>query len=217
LKSNNRTDNETSMSMLQRRITLCFNFVLCRTNDSKVGIHDQSEEHRDYWAGFFQAYSTMDTPIFAGEIKQGTHDVTISYANRPALQLTGYNQGLFDDENPDGIIGRSVNDLMPDSDVVSHEEHIKTWLARYRWKQPIASSSDYLLKPPIENRVRPVKIKTPDGGVKIVNAKLSFFSPLDRGNKVLGIFSFTEADEEGFMSSDTSPDLSPDIQAGHSF
>lgn len=201
------SESLTRGKTLVERSTKCLQHILnlfpCYSHSDQV--HPEAE-HENYWEGFYAACFAFTTPLILGEIQRGTHDVIITHINEPASDFLGYDRAPYDDDHPNGILGRSVKGLMPDNKRESHEGYVSHWLRGRRGRHAFGSnsqdnaqqspsnSSSYTMSfnapPPVVNTTRLVEIKHADGSIKQVNATLSFFSPLGRGHKVVGMFVF---------------------------
>ena len=170
-----------------------------------------------FWATFYRAYDALCTPVILGEIEKHTLDVRIVYANQAACDFTGYELGEVSTLNPNGLLGRSVTELMEESLSVAHSGFVSSWLARrgivssntsLNSSHGISSASkveshdsseegDEMKE--VEGITRRVAMVTIDGRSLTTDAALSFFTAKGLG-KVIGIFSFKSAEELKIVS-----------------
>jgi len=170
-----------------------------------------------FWATFYRAYDALCTPVILGEIEKHTLDVRIVYANQAACDFTGYELGEVSTLNPNGLLGRSVTELMEESLSVAHSGFVSSWLARrgivssntsLNSSHGISSASkveshdsseegDEMKE--VEGITRRVAMVTIDGRSLTTDAALSFFTAKGL-KKVIGIFSFKSAEELKIVS-----------------
>jgi hypothetical protein len=143
--------------------------------------------------------------VILGEIEKKSLDVKIIYANTAACDFTGYHPGEMTFDNPKGLLGRSVTELMEQELSDAHPSYIENWLNR---RGIVSSSRNTSIRSvgstdsafseggqmkEVEGISRRVTIVNIDGRVLPAEAALSFFTA--RGiKKVVGIFSFKAAE-----------------------
>jgi hypothetical protein len=163
------------------------------------------EEDEAFWFKFYRAYDALCTPVILGEIERKSLDVIIVYANTAACDFTGYDPGEMSKEsNPDGIIGRSVTELMEQRLCDNHAGFVASWLSRRDnesapKRRGSSDGNAHIEKDDsgmkeVEGISRRVMIVTKNGKSVSTDAALSFFTSSGL-KKVVGIFSFKEAEE----------------------
>jgi hypothetical protein len=165
------------------------------------------EEDDAFWFKFYRAYDALCTPVILGEIERNTMDVKIIYANTAALDFTGYEPGEISIEfNPNGLIGRSVTELMEEKLSDSHAGYVANWLHRREEasSRTICTDSDSSRRD--ANKMKEVKgisrmitIVAKDGRPMRTDASLSFFTSSGL-KKTVGIFSFKESEDLEILS-----------------
>lgn len=173
------------------------------------------KEDKAFWATVYRAYDALCTPVILGEIEMETLDVKIVYANAAACDLTGYDAGEKSWTNPNGMIGRSITELMEDSLSNAHAGFVEGWLYRRGMLKTSSSisihisssaetdrsrhSTAHVRMKKVEGISRRLTIVTSDGRLLSVDAALSFFTARGLG-KVVGIFSFKSAEKHEVVS-----------------
>jgi PAS domain-containing protein len=159
-----------------------------------------------FWATFYRAYDALCTPVILGEIETDTLDVRIVYANTAACDFTGYGAGEVSTFNPNGLVGRSVTELMEVNLADAHSGFVERWLGRRgivssethgkssNASQEMDDSIRNNAMKQVEGISRRVAMVTIDGRSLTTDAALSFFTAKGL-KKVIGIFSFKSAED----------------------
>ena len=169
----------------------------------KVKTTTAAEEDEAFWSTFYRAYTALCTPVILGEIERKSLDVKIVYANTAAFDFTGYDPGELSESNPNGLIGRSVTELMEQSLSDAHAGFVASWLCRRGMvsseikEEEENEGGDGMQA--VEGISRRVTMITSDGRALGTDAALSFFTSSGL-NKVIGIFSFKSAEDLDIIS-----------------
>lgn len=174
----------------------------------KVKTTTAAEEDEAFWSTFYRAYTALCTPVILGEIERKSLDVKIVYANTAAFDFTGYDPGEVSESNPNGLIGRSVTELMEQNLSDAHAGFVASWLCRRGMVSSDTKEAtsmdgggeeeDGSMKA-VEGISRRVTMITSDGRALGTDAALSFFTSSGL-NKVIGIFSFKSAEDLDIIS-----------------
>lgn len=196
--------DESCLTHARQRLTICFNWLLCGcfSSQDNAQVYPEGHTNQDFWTGFEMAFSALKNPIILGELEKGTYDVKVTYINQAAERFTGYQNVIYNEDRPLGIIGRSVTTLMPSHHAQNHAAYVKHWVHNTNSSLSFdknnhsrtnrATDTEYKS---VEKIRRHVEVLTSQDNIVQTYATLSFFTAKGRGKRVVGIFSIEELPE----------------------